>query len=266
MSHPIKSPQRTFMAAWLRKRAFLSRPLRMDTESRTALKDWITIAALMLGGPWALWTFVYEQTIKPALAAPYMRPLVTMTLVPLEGAPPRVDAVPVKVHVTLENPGTRSVRILLGDLTVFGRRLGEKQGPHFNKDGLAKAMNQDKAARARYWNDHGNTLIFSGSAFFRWTFAPGERHEFTGQIWVPQGGFDELEASLYITLSSDLDRLCAVNDIGDDLTTTALVGELRSGKCEVAVSSEDAARLNARTRNVESTDYLALPGAKVREK
>lgn len=103
----------------------MSRELRVHSVPTRAeqIRTAVEIIAIVAAGLWALYTFVYEQRIKP-LAEP---PEFSLPTIVDQG--PTIDGVTfLTIHKRLENIGNVPVDIAAESLTVFGEKVGAFTG------------------------------------------------------------------------------------------------------------------------------------------
>ena len=79
------------------------------------VREIVEVAAILLAGLWALYVFVYENRIKPALAPPTLSIDVQMRHVGNDG-----NLAVVRIDETIRNPGTTAVFFLGHAITVLG--------------------------------------------------------------------------------------------------------------------------------------------------
>jgi hypothetical protein len=87
------------------------------------LRTAVEIVAIVAAGIWALYTFVYEQRIKPLAEAPeFSVPTV------VDQGPTTGGVVFLTIHKRLENTGNVPIDIAAEALSVYGEMLGSRTG------------------------------------------------------------------------------------------------------------------------------------------
>ncbi|MBV8197368.1 MAG: hypothetical protein JO263_04485 [Candidatus Eremiobacteraeota bacterium] len=81
----------------------------------------VEVVAILAAGAWALYTFVYEQRIKPLAEAPSFS---IATLV--EQSAPTNGVVFVTVHKRLENTGNVGIDVAAEALSVYGEQIAKR--------------------------------------------------------------------------------------------------------------------------------------------
>ncbi len=103
----------------------MSRELHVHSVPTRAeqIRTAVEIIAIVAAGLWALYTFVYEQRIKPLAEAP------EFSLPTIVDQGPTIDGVAfLTIHKRLENTGNVPVDIAAESLTVFGEKIGPVTG------------------------------------------------------------------------------------------------------------------------------------------
>jgi hypothetical protein len=98
----------------------MSRELRVHSVPTRAeqVRIIVEVVAILAAGLWALYTFVYEQRIKPLSEAPSFS---VPTIVDQQRA--RNGVVFLTIHKRLENTGNVSIDIAAETLSVYGERI-----------------------------------------------------------------------------------------------------------------------------------------------
>jgi hypothetical protein len=159
-----------------------------------ALREIVEVVAILLAGIWALYVFVFENEIRPALAPPAPTFDVEMRHV----GDDRNLAV-IRVEVTMRNPGTADVNFLGYSVTVLGSKVIGTASPLPAK---SDAFNNELEAYTTY---------SKGEPVFRDAFVTqqgnpktprglflkaGQTTTFSNEFYVPKGRFDRLVAWL----------------------------------------------------------------------
>lgn len=103
----------------------MSRELHVHSVPTRAeqIRTAVEIIAIVAAGLWALYTFVYEQRIKPLAEAP------EFSLPTIVDQGPTIDGVAfLTIHKRLDNTGNVPVDIAAESLTVFGEKVGPLTG------------------------------------------------------------------------------------------------------------------------------------------
>lgn len=103
----------------------MSRELHVHSVPTRAeqIRTAVEIIAIVAAGLWALYTFVYEQRIKPLGEPP------EFSLPTIVDQGPTIDGVAfLTIHKRLENTGNVPVDIAAESLTVFGEKVGPLTG------------------------------------------------------------------------------------------------------------------------------------------
>jgi len=122
----------------------MSRELRVHSVP-TRAEHWrtvIEIAAIMAAGVWAIYTFVYEQRIKPLSEhASFTTPTT------VEQGPRLGGIVFLTIHKGLQNTGNVPVAIAAETLTVYGERLRDRRSVRRRTTPLAAEVYDDVPRR-----------------------------------------------------------------------------------------------------------------------
>jgi hypothetical protein len=101
----------------------MSRDLRVHSVPSRAeqVRTAVEIVAIVAAGLWALYTFVYEQRIKPLSEAPQFSDPVSV-----DQGPTTNGVVLLTVHKRLENSGNVPIDIAAESLSVYGEKLDSR--------------------------------------------------------------------------------------------------------------------------------------------
>lgn len=104
----------------------MPRELRVHSVPTRAenVRTFVEIVAIVAAGIWALYTFVYEQRIKPLGEAPSFSVPTTVEQSPAVGG-----VVFVTVHKGVQNTGNVPIDLAAEALSVYGERLTERSSP-----------------------------------------------------------------------------------------------------------------------------------------
>ena len=109
----------------------MSRELRVHSVQSPAekIRTAVEIVAIVAAGLWALYTFVYEQQIKPLSEPPEFSVPTT-----IEQGPTIDGVVFLTIHKRVENTGSTPIDIAAESLAVYGERTASPAGTVQTKD------------------------------------------------------------------------------------------------------------------------------------
>jgi hypothetical protein len=99
------------------------------------LRTGVEIVAIVAAGIWALYTFVYEQRIKPLGEAPSFSVPTSV-----EQGPTVHGVAFLTIHKRIENTGNVSIDLAAESLSVYGERIEEPSGPRVRIETPARAV------------------------------------------------------------------------------------------------------------------------------
>jgi hypothetical protein len=163
------------------------------------LRDRIEVIAIVLAGLWALYVFVYEKQIVPALTEPAPTFLVTMRHVGNDGS----FAV-IRLDEVVSNSGSQTVYFYGHSLTVLaGTVTPRRTGGQIYADPLAnyshayfKYSKGVPVFRDAWVTREGNPAAHAGLDVL-----PGETTTRSSEFYVPRGKFDFLKAWIVASYS-----------------------------------------------------------------
>jgi hypothetical protein len=169
------------------------------------LRDVVEVAAILVAGIWALYVFVYENRIVPALAPPTPSISVELRHVGNDG-----NLAVIRLVETIHNPGPTEVYFLGYAVTVFGDRViaSPSRQP-------AKASIEQNDLEA--YNTYSPQIPIFREAFVT---AQGNRNSGRGmqleplqtettnkEFYVPRSGFDRLTARVVAVYVKSADAI-----------------------------------------------------------
>lgn len=170
------------------KERFLGlRPLHART-----LRELAEVLAIVLAGLWALYVFVYENRIKPALQPPTPSFSVKMSHVGNDGG-----LAVVQVDESIQNPGSAEVYFLGYSVTVLGSNVIPLESPAPEKRQTLKSKLQAFYAYSRPQAVYRNAFVTSQGdprATSGLSVQPGQTTTFSNEFYVPLRRFDHLTA------------------------------------------------------------------------
>src|SRR5450755_4209345 len=95
-----------------------------STNRLAAVRDVVEIVAILAAGLWAMYVFIYENRIKPALLEPTVSVTATMEAL---GHDRGLTAVRLDTHIV--NVGTVRARFLAYSVTVLGSQVNAVAAP-----------------------------------------------------------------------------------------------------------------------------------------
>lgn len=156
------------------------------------LRESAEVVAIVIAGLWALYVFVYENRIKPALAPPSPIIAVEMRHVGNDG-----DLAVIRLDETIRNPGAAAVYFLGYSVTVLGSNVIAPSSP-------APATTQDFTNELEAYNTYSHAKPIYRDAFVTEEgtrgaghglyVQPGQTTAFSKEFYVPRRRFDHLTA------------------------------------------------------------------------
>lgn len=193
------------------KERFLGiRPLHART-----LRELIEVLAIVLAGLWALYVFVYENRIRPALQPPTPIFSVAMHHVGNDGG-----LAVVQVDESIRNPGSAAVYFLGHSLTVLGSNVIPLDSPAPEKPQPLKDELQAFYVYSHPRVVYRNAFVTlqgdprAGSGLF---LQPGQTATFSEDVYVPRRRFDHLTAwirAAYLNTSTNVPTTLTVEPSG----------------------------------------------------
>ena len=104
------------------------------------LRTWVEVVAIVAAGIWALYTFVYEQRIKPLGEAPSFSVPTTV-----DQGPTVNGVVFLTVRKTIQNTGNVPLDLAAEAISVYGERLSSRTTASHSKVGAQAEISNDVA-------------------------------------------------------------------------------------------------------------------------
>jgi hypothetical protein len=169
------------------------------------LRDAAEVAAILIAGVWALYVFVYENRIVPALEPPTPSIAIEMRHVGNDG-----NLAVVRLDETIHNPGPTEVHFLGYAVTVFGSRVVPSASMQAAKTGIGQndleAYNTYTTGvpifREAFVSAQGNAKSTRG-----FDIEPTQTTAFSKEFYVPRNRFDRLEAWVGAVYVKSLDSI-----------------------------------------------------------
>jgi hypothetical protein len=163
------------------------------------INQWVQIGALLLGGVWAIYTFVYKELVLPASSPPHINTSISFARAGAahQNSPHGVLAIDAKFKI--RNESKRSISVLPSYFAVWGKKLTDDCDA---QDSFATNANEVLASggllAVRHCALGSARLVAVGSPFRDWTLAPHETSTENVLFHVPSGEYDYLEVSLHV--------------------------------------------------------------------
>jgi hypothetical protein len=106
------------------------------------IRTGVEIVAIIAAGIWALYTFVYEQRIKPLAEAPAFT-----VSTPVDQSPVRNGVVFLTIHKRIENTGNVPIDLAAEALSVYGERIVPRRRPEDRTETRIRAQVSGDVAR-----------------------------------------------------------------------------------------------------------------------
>jgi hypothetical protein len=214
--------------------------LSLRARHTRSLRDIVEVVALLIAGFWALYVFVYENRIVPALAPPTPSISINMRHVGNDG-----NLAVIRLDETIRNAGTTEVNFLGYSVTVFGSRIVPFASPQPAKSGRLEneleAYNtystQVPIFRDAFVTEQGNGKTGRGL-----TILPAQTETLTKEFYVPFHRFDRLIAwvvAVYVKSSEYIPTTLVIKPSGvPDFKTAPSAYRLSAPLSELDLKAE----------------------------